>query len=318
MVRRSAGYVSLVAAVGLALAATAVRSSDGVAEVLVGGVQLQPLLSRGLVAAAVLAAATGAYLVVESVLASRLSNRRRSHDMRNVLRLGFGVVAAAGVAGVLTDQWLGVLFSLGVVGFAITFALQQPLLSLVGWFYIILKRPYGVGDRVEIADTRGDVIDVGFLTTTLWEVGGRLVTSGQPSGRVVTVPNAEVLSAQVVNDTTLFEFVWSEVSIQVAYETDLEFARETMIEEATDHLGAEMRRGIEAYRSELDRTAVELDVREGPVVNVVQQESWVELRLRFLSRSRQVTRNRNALYERILARFNEEPERVKFPVSRNR
>jgi hypothetical protein len=31
-----------------------------------------------------------------------------------------------------------------------------------------------------------------------------------------------------------------------------------------------------------------------------------------------VTRNRNALYERILARFNDDPERVKFPVGRNR
>ncbi|WP_144902147.1 mechanosensitive ion channel family protein [Halobellus captivus] len=318
MVRRSVGYSSLIAAAGLVLAATAIRSSELFADALVDGVQLQPLLTRGLVAAAVLAAATGAYLVVESVLAARLSNKRRTHDVRNVLRLGFGAVAAAGVAGVLTDQWLGVLFSLGVVGFAVTFALQQPLLSLVGWFYIVLKRPYSVGDRVEIANTRGDVIEVGFLTTTLWEVGGRLVTSGQPSGRVVTVPNAEVLSAQVVNDTTLFEFVWSEVSIQVAYETDLAFAREVMIETATDHLGEEMRRGIRAYRSELDRTAVELDVREGPTVNVVQQESWVELRLRFLSRSRQVTRNRNAIYERVLARFNEEPDRVKFPVSRNR
>jgi small-conductance mechanosensitive channel len=182
----------------------------------------------------------------------------------------------------------------------------------------VLKRPYSVGDRVEISDIRGDVIEVGFLATTLWEVGGRLVSSGQPSGRVVTVPNAAVLSSQVVNDTALFEFVWSEVTIQVAYETDLEFARSVMIEEATDLLGEEMRRAIGEYRDHLDRTAVDLDVREEPTVNVVQQESWVELRLRFLARSRQVTRNRNALYERILARFNDAPDRVKFPVSRNR
>ena len=295
-----------------------IRSADVFAEAAVGGWQLQPVLTRGLVAAAVLVAVAGAYFVVESVLTARVANKRRTQDVRNVLRLGFGVVAMAGVAGVLTAQWVGLLFSLGIVGFAITFALQQPLLSLVGWLYIVSKRPYGVGDRVEIGDSRGDVIEVGFLTTTLWEVGGRLVTSGQPSGRVVTVPNAAVLSAQVVNDTTLFEYVWSEVSIQVAYETDLGFAREAMIEEATAHLGEEMRRGVQTYRSRLERTAVDLDVREGPTVNVVQRESWVELRLRFLSPSRRVTRNRNALYERILARFDENPDRVKFPVGRNR
>ncbi|MGQ4554476.1 mechanosensitive ion channel domain-containing protein [Halobellus sp. GM3] len=318
MVRRSVGYVSLAAAAALVVAASVVNSNGLFADIAVGDGSVQPQLVRGLVTTAVLAATVGAYLIVESVLAARISNKRRIHDARNVLRLVFGAIALTGVAGVLTEQWLGVLLSLGVVGFAVTFALQQPLLSLIGWFYIALKRPYGVGDRVEIATIRGDVIEVGFLTTTLWEVGGRLVTSGQPSGRVVTVPNAEVLSSQVVNDTALFEFVWSEVAVQVAYETDLEFARETMIEEATEVLGEEMRRGVQTYRSHLDRTAVDLDVREGPTVNVVQQESWVELRLRFLARSRQVTRNRNALYERILARFNEEPDRVKFPVSRNR
>lgn len=167
-----------------------------------------------------------------------------------------------------------------MVGFAITFALQQPILSLVAWFYIVLKRPYSVGDRVEISGVRGDVVKMGFLTTTLWEVGGRLVTSGQPSGRVVTVPNAAVLSSQVINDTALLEFVWSEVTVQVAYETDLAFARSVMIEGATDVLGEEMRRAIEEYRAQLDRTAADLDVRAEPTVNVVQQESWVELRLR--------------------------------------
>jgi small-conductance mechanosensitive channel len=104
----------------------------------------------------------------------------------------------------------------------------------------------------------------------------------------------------------------------VAYETDLEFAREVMIEEATAVLGEEMRRGIGTYQEQLNRTAVDLDVREGPTVNVVQEESWVELRLRFLARSRRVTRAKNALYERILARFNDAPDRVQFPVGRNR
>ena len=318
MTRRSVGYALLVAAAGFVAAAAVVRSAGVLDGTAVGAVAVQPVVLRGLTVAVVLAATTGAYLVVAAAVTTRLPNGGRTGDARNVLRLAFGAVAVVGVAGVLTDQWVGVLLSLGVVGFAITFALQQPILSLVAWFYILLKRPYAVGDRVEIADIRGDVIEVGFLATTLWEVGGRLVTSGQPSGRVVTVPNAAVLSSQVVNDTALFEFVWSEVTIQVAYETDLEFARSVMVEEATDLLGGEMRGAMAEYREHLDRTAVDLHVREEPTVNVVQQESWVELRLRFLARSRQVTRNRNALYERILARFNEEPDRVKFPVSRNR
>jgi small-conductance mechanosensitive channel len=275
------------------------------------------VLTKALLVVATALGFYGVYAIVIRVLAARFT-KRRAHDVRNVLRLFLGATALVAVLGVITEQWVGVLLSLGVVGFAITFALQQPLLSLLGWVYIMLKRPYAVGDRVKIAESKGDVIEVDFLVTTLWEVDGDLVSTHQPSGRVVTVPNSVVLSSQVVNYTTLVDHVWNELSMQVAYETDLQFARRTMIDVADDHLGDAMAREIAGYRDRLAQTAVELEVQDRPTVNVVQTESWVELRLRYLVHPRRGARTRNVLYERILERFNEHPERVKFPVSRNR
>ena len=287
-------------------------------ELQLGGLLVDPLLARLLLAVAFAAFVFGCYRLCLTWL-GRGASKRRAHDLRNVLRLGFGIVAAVGVLGALTDQWLGVLFSLGVVGFAITFALQQPLLSLLGWVYITAKRPYGVGDRVRIGEVKGDVVEVDVLTTTLWEVGGELVSTNQPSGRRVTVPNSVVLSS----DLTTFggaggEFVWNELTIQVAYETDLPFAREVMVEEADALLGDEMQRRVERYRDELAETAVELTVDDRPTVNLVQQESWLELRLRYLVDPRRATRTRNRLYERILERFEDAPDRVMFPMGRNR
>ena len=155
--------------------------------------------------------------------------------------------------------------------------------------------------------------------TTLWEINGDLVTTNQPSGRVVTVPNSVVLSSNVVNfGGGGSPYVWNEVGIQVAYETDLDFARSVMAEEATDLLGEEMAAGIEAYREALAETPVELEVNDQPTVNVTQGESWIELRVRYLTHPRRGQRVKNQLYERILARFNENPDRVAFPVSRNR
>ena len=283
-----------------------------------GDVLVDPLLARVLLAVSFASFVFGCYRLCLTWL-GRGASKRRAHDLRNLLRLGFGIVALVGVLGAMTDQWLGVLFSLGIVGFAITFALQQPLLSLLGWVYITAKRPYGVGDRVRIGGTKGDVVEVDFLTTTLWEVGGELVSTNQPSGRRVTVPNSVVLSS----DLTTFggaggEFVWNELSIQVAYETDLDFAREAMVEEADALLGTEMQRRVERYRNELSRTAVELSVDDQPTVNILQQESWVELRLRYLVDPRRATRTRNTLYERVLDRFEEAPDRVMFPMGRSR
>ncbi|MFB6155901.1 MAG: mechanosensitive ion channel family protein, partial [Haloferacaceae archaeon] len=207
----------------------------------------------------------------------------------------------------------------GVVGFAVTFALQQPLFSLVGWFYIVVKRPYSVGDRVAIDEARGDVIEVDFFVTTLWEIDGGLVTSNQPSGRIITVPNSVVLSAHVYNYSWgEFPYVWNEVTFQVAYETDLEFVVGLVEDEADDFLGDEMAARIEQYRRRLAETPVELEVSERPSVNLLQTESWVELRLRYLVHPKRGQRVKNELTRRILARFNEHPDRVQFPVGRSR
>ena len=115
-----------------------------------------------------------------------------------------------------------------------------------------------------------------------------------------------------------FPYVWNELTIQVAYETDLDYARGRMIDIADDYLGDEMADRIATYRERLSETPVELEVRDRPTVNVVQQESWVELRLRYLVDPGRGTRARNVMYEAALERMNEHPERVTFPVSRNR
>ncbi len=122
-------------------------------------------LIEGLAVVAILAAALGAYRLVLGYVAAHAEDKRRRHDARNVLRLSFGAVATIATLGALTDQWVGMLVSLGVVGFAVTFALQQPLFSLIGWFYILINRPYQVGDRIAIEDTRGDVAAIGFFVT---------------------------------------------------------------------------------------------------------------------------------------------------------
>lgn len=104
----------------------------------------------------------------------------------------------------------------------------------------------------------------------------------------------------------------------MAYEADIEFVRGTMIDVADDYLGDEMAARIATYFERLSETPVELEVRDRPAVNVQQRESWVELRLRYLIHPRPGTRGRNGLYERILAELNEHPDRVQFPVGRNR
>ncbi|MFB6082552.1 MAG: mechanosensitive ion channel family protein [Halanaeroarchaeum sp.] len=314
---RRVGFGAL--AVGLLLGGAASMIERARIGTVVGTVDGALLLAKVLALCAVAFGTYGAYRLVLAVLSDRIPSKRRRHDLRSVARLFFGVVGTGASFGVLTQQWVGLLVSLGVVGFGVTFALQQPLFSLIGWVYIMVERPYQVGDRVAIEGSKGDVTNVGFLVTTLWEIDGDLVRSNQPSGRSITLPNSVVLSSHVTNFTREeFPFVWNELPVQVAYETDLAFAIETMAGVADDYLGDEMAERVEAYRERLSETPVELEVQERPTVNVVQEESWVELRVRYLVDPRRGQRARNELYRRILAAFTEAPDRVKFPIGRNR
>lgn len=314
--KRPVGYGSLFAALALFVATTFLETTW---DVTAGNDPLRGWALKGALALSVALAAYGTYLLTVRVARQWTDDQRRQHDVRNVLRLAFGLAALVGVAGAFTDEWLGVLFSLGIAGFAVTFALQTPIVSLLGWVYVMAERPFQVGDRVRIDDAIGDVVEIDFLVTTLWEVHGDLVDSHQPSGRVVTVPNALVLESQVFNySDDEFPYVWTEVPIEVSYETDVAFARELAGDVADDLLGDEMADRIDEYREALEETAVSLEVHSRPTVNVEQTDSWVELRVRVLAEPDGVQATENEVVEHVLDAFGEHPDRVSYPVGRYR
>lgn len=314
--KRPVGYGSVAAGALVFIVVNVLRTTWQVSqsnEVLKANV-----LKAGL-ALAVALAVYGTYLLTLRAVRRWTEDERRKHDVKNVLRLGFGLVGMVGVAGAFTEEWLGVLFSLGIAGFAVTFALQTPIVSLLGWVYVMAERPYQVGDRVRIDEARGDVVEIDFLVTTLHEVHGDLVEAHQPSGRVVTVPNALVLESQVFNySNDDFPYVWTEVPVQVSYETDLAFARETARRVADDLVGDEMAARVDTYRDELAETPVSLDLADRPTVNVNQAESWVELRVRVLTEPDRIQLTENEVLEGVLDAFGEHPDRISYPVGRFR
>ncbi|PYV83798.1 MAG: hypothetical protein DMG05_25505 [Acidobacteria bacterium] len=86
----------------------------------------------------------------------------------------------------------------GLAGAGLAIALQDPIVSLVAWFLIIGKSGITVGDRVEINNVKGDVIDVGLLRTAVLEVGN-WVSAEQSTGRVVFFPNSFIFKHHFFN-----------------------------------------------------------------------------------------------------------------------
>src|SRR5690606_30758114 len=98
-------------------------------------------------------------------------------------------------------------------------ALRDPLMCVAGWLFLLVRRPYSVGDRIEIQGQIGDVIDIRMFQTYMLEVGGWL-QGEQATGRISMVPNSIVFSSSVANYTQGFDFIWDEMVVRLSFESD--------------------------------------------------------------------------------------------------
>jgi small-conductance mechanosensitive channel len=150
----------------------------------------------------------------------------------------FGYVCVVLFLAILFEDRLGRLsFAIGVVGAGVAVALQDVVASIAGAFSIGFSKLYTVGDRVQIGDnTRGDVIDIGLLRTTLMETGN-WVSKDLYNGRVVRVPNSAVLKGTVYNYSQGFQFLWDEIRIVLTTTSDCHYAREMLLRVARESIG---------------------------------------------------------------------------------
>ena len=148
-----------------------------------------------------------------------------------------GYVAILLFVSILFEDRLGRLsFAIGVAGAGVAVALQDVLASIAGAFSIGFSRLYAPGDRIQIGDTRGDVIDIGLLRTTLMEIGN-WVSRDMYSGRIVRIPNNMVLKGSVFNYSQGFRFIWDEIKVLFTTASDCQFAREMLLRVAKVAIG---------------------------------------------------------------------------------
>ncbi|HEX2187330.1 MAG TPA: mechanosensitive ion channel domain-containing protein [Longimicrobiaceae bacterium] len=263
-----------------------------------------------------LAIALGIFLVawllvrlLRPLLRRTLGRWERADAFTALIGIGVWLVAVGVAFSVLAGDIRALLGSLGLIGLALSWALQTPIESFTGWLLNSLRGYYRVGDRIAVGDVFGDVARIDLLTTTVWEYGGPdrppgTVRAEQPTGRLITFPNNEVLTGTVVNYTRDFPFVWDEMEVPVANESDLRHALETLRRVAQETLGDYMRQPAELYRAILMRARLEMSVQEEPQVFVSMGESGAILTIRYLVGAREKRRWKSELSLRVLEELN--------------
>lgn len=202
------------------------------------------------------------------------------------------LVAIGAALSVLSGDARALVGSVGLFGLALSWALQAPIESFTGWLLNSFRSYYRIGDRIMVGDVFGDVARIDFLTTTVFEAGGgdRRVQAAQSTGAMVTFPNLEVLRSNIVNFTRDFPYVWDEVTVGVADESDLTLAVRVLEETAGQVLGDSMQEAAEEYARLLEASRLAWDVATRPQVFVSAGASWTDLTIRYVVPVREMRR----------------------------
>lgn len=190
---------------------------------------------------------------------------------------------------------------LGLVSAGIAIALQTPLVNLAGWFFILWRRPFYVGDRIQIGDVRGDVIDQRLFMFSLMEIGNR-VDAEQSTGRVVHIPNGKIFSEPLANYTEGFEYIWNEIPVMVTFESDWEKAKEILMEIA-ENRGEEFSKSAETQIKQAAGKMMIYINKLTPIVYTSVKDSGVLLTIRYICNPRRRRGSEQQIWEDILHAF---------------
>jgi small-conductance mechanosensitive channel len=218
----------------------------------------------------------------------------------------YGVTTVVMIA--LVNIWLGgvegVLAWLGIVSAGVAIALTDVLKNLAGWFYIVSRRPFKVGDRVEIKGVAGDVVDIRAFRFTVLEIGN-WVTADQSTGRLVHIPNGQLFSDALANYTEGFPLIWEETGVLVTFESDWELAErligEVLATEAPDPKERQMATQIRRAANEYFIRYTHLD----PTTYVSVLDSGVMITGRYLVAARERRGVNDRIWRGILHAFAE-------------
>ncbi len=252
-----------------------------------------------------------------STLARRVAHRFLGGTQREGLRfwtrqaiqLTAAILVLLGVASIWFDDPTRLTTALGLTTAGLAFALQKVVSALAGYFVILRGSTFNVGDRIVMGGVRGDVVALGFIHTTIMEMGqpppvqndqpAMWVKSRQYTGRLVTVSNAKIFDEPVYNYTREFPYIWEEISLPISFTGDHARAEQILIDAANRH-SAPIAQISEPALEELMRrySMKRADVK--PQVYYRMTENWIELTVRFLTADHAIRDIKDAMARDIL------------------
>jgi hypothetical protein len=219
--------------------------------------------------------------------------RRRVGTLRTVTRVTLQIAGVVLVLLVILGRPTGLGTFLGLVGAGLTVALQDFIISFVGWFVLMGKNGIRLGDWVEINGVTGEVAQLGMFHTVLLETGN-WTDSGHPTGRRVTFANSFAVAGHYFNFSTSGQWLWDELQVTVPSGHNpypMVDAFKAKVVEAT----AESSRQAEQEWKRSAGSHDMLTLSAAPAINVKPVAGGTEISVRYITRASERSQMRATL-----------------------
>ena len=239
---------------------------------------------------------------IKRILKRTIKSSDNKYRARKAVNIIAYILVVSTVLFVYSDKLGNIGVALGVAGAGIAFALQELILSIAGWFGIVMSGIVGVGQRVKIGDVKGDVIDIGVLTTTIMEMND-WVNGDLYNGRIITLTNSYVFKDKVHNYSSEFPFLWDEIVVPVRTESDHKLARKVFTDILDEVCGEYATKSERQWVNLTDRYRVE-EAKVQPMVTLHFDENWITFTLRYVVDYKKRRTTKDIIFTRLLEEIN--------------
>ena len=216
--------------------------------------------------------------------------------------VGFGIII---VGQIWLDGIGSIVTYLGLVSAGIAIALKDPITNITGWLFILWNRPLEAGDRIQLGEHSGDVIDINFFNFTVMEIGN-WVDADQNTGRIIHIPNGKIFIETLANYGKGFEYIFNEIPVLITFESEWQKAKK-ILEKIAKDFGEHPTRAAEREIKKASQKFLIQDQKLDPVVYTKVAESGVRLTIRYLCTPQFRRETEQEIWEEILKEFDLEP-----------
>jgi len=229
------------------------------------------------------------------------SSQTARYNWRKTISYSTNALAFAGIAFLWSNQFGSFATFLGLLSAGLAIAFRDPIVNMAGWYYIVFRKPFKVGDRVEVDKHIGDVVDISLYEFRLVEIGN-WVNGDQSTGRILHIPNMRVFSSVIGNYNSLVDYIWDESVVNITYESNWRKAKELLQDILLKHAPQIYEHAEEELKSLSGEFFIQ-NTRLTPTVYTNVMDHGITLSLRYLCKPNRRRVAKEEIWEAILDCF---------------